>query len=78
MPNNKPKMIRELYTMLTERYTPNEIAMGGSLLSLFQYLQRKMSTLDGNYITYPSEYIRNIIKLHLGYEFPKPDKIYVK
>lgn len=71
-------MIRELYTMLTERYSPNEIAQGGSLLTLFQYLQRKMSTLNGNYITHPSDYIKNLIKSHLEYEFPEPGKIYTK
>ena len=74
--NQKPKMIKELYSEFCSKFTTNEIAENTSLQVLLEYLADQMKRNGGNFIHIPSEYLCNLIAKHLGHRME--DRAYQK
>lgn len=71
----RPKMVRELYDELINKFSPNAITEDKSLTVLYQYLLRQMerSSMKGNFVHVPNEYLQSLLEKHLGYKHPEEE-----
>lgn len=64
------KTIHQLYVMFNDRFNVDQISNSIGLQTLYGYLANQNKRADGHFVHDPSDYIKTLIKAHLGYENP--------